>query len=97
MANRTQVRFSSMADIIKKSHVDLKGKQPKDLYERLHQMRSNGESALKDHKYEIAYIYFKRWQNTVDFIKNTEKNGKKHFSLLTSETEVGIISFFKFK
>ncbi|XP_033210008.1 ubiquitin carboxyl-terminal hydrolase 8-like isoform X3 [Belonocnema kinseyi] len=88
MAQVNQIRVSSMAELIKKSHVDLRGKKPKDVFDRLVLLRSNGDAALKEHQDEKAYIYFKRWQSSVDFIKNSEKNGKQFLSLLIAENQI---------
>ena len=89
MANAiTRINVSSISDLIKKSHVELKGRKPEDVFERLKPMLDKGESALRNGQEEVAYIYFKRWQTSVEFIKNNEKKERKFYSLLTSEEEV---------
>ncbi|XP_043462618.1 ubiquitin carboxyl-terminal hydrolase 8-like [Leptopilina heterotoma] len=90
MANtKSANRIQSIQDLNKKSQVNLSGFTLKNLFSKLNSVRDQGKEALKSHKEEEAYIYFRRWQNCVEHIKNSEnRSGKRIYSLLVSEKEV---------
>lgn len=78
----------SIQELNKTSYVNLTGKNPKNVFDRLSSLRNQGKEALKNKQEEKAYIFFRRWQSCVDYIKNQEKIGKKTYSLLVSEKDV---------
>lgn len=90
MANtKSENRIQSIQDLNKKSQVNFSSFTLKNLFNRLNSLRDQGKDALKHHKEEDAYIYFRRWQNCVEHIKNCEiKSGKRTYSFLVSEKDV---------
>ncbi|XP_051157632.1 ubiquitin carboxyl-terminal hydrolase 8 [Leptopilina boulardi] len=88
MANsRNENRIKSIQELNKTAQVNLVGRDPKNVFERLNSIRDQGKSALKQHKEEEAYIFFRRWQNCVEYIKNREKQKTKTFSFLVCEKD----------
>lgn len=82
MSDAANLKFTSVNDLIRKSKLDFKGKEPRYIYTRLPTMRERSDNAKKKGDDESAYILLRRWLDSVEWLKRTQdyKDGKSIYS-----------------
>lgn len=82
VVNLRKINCESINDLAEKAKINYNGKEPHNIYSRLPAMRQKSEAARKQGDDETAYIFLKRWLNSVEWIKRTRdyKAGKSIFS-----------------
>ncbi|KAM0731384.1 Ubiquitin carboxyl-terminal hydrolase 8 [Formica fusca] len=75
-------KINCINDLVRKAKINFSGMKPHSIYSRLPAMRQRSEAARKEGDDETAYIFLKRWLDSVEWIKNTRdyKNGKSIYS-----------------
>lgn len=61
-----------MDDLLKKAKIDFTNKRPKDVAERLKRMHDTAELSRKNGDVKHAFILFKRWMSSVEWIRKTK-------------------------
>ncbi|KAL6429093.1 hypothetical protein ACFW04_008107 [Cataglyphis niger] len=83
MSEVTNLRkINCVNDLVQIAKINFTGKEPHNIYARLPAMRQKSEAARKEGDDETAYIFLKRWLNSVEWIKKTRdyKAGKSIYS-----------------
>lgn len=91
VVNLRKINCESINDLAEKAKVNYNGKEPHNIYSRLPAMRQKSEAARKQGDDETAYIFLKRWLNSVEWIKKTRdyKAGKSIYSTNMTVDQVG--------
>ncbi|RLU22130.1 hypothetical protein DMN91_006510 [Ooceraea biroi] len=78
MPNGANLGYTCLNDLVKQARVNYAGKEPRSVYQRLPTMRQKFEVAKRNGDDETAYIFSKRWLDTVEWLKKTQdyKDGK---------------------
>lgn len=89
--NLHKINYESINDLAEKAKINYNGKEPHNIYSRLPAMRQKSETARKQGDDETAYIFLKRWLNSVEWIKKTRvyKAGKSIYSTNMTIDQVG--------
>ncbi|KYN02885.1 PREDICTED: ubiquitin carboxyl-terminal hydrolase 8-like [Cyphomyrmex costatus] len=81
MSNATNLMYTSINDLVQKAKINYTGKEPRNVYQRLPAMRQNSDLAKKQGDDEKAYIFLKRWLDSVEWLKRTHnKDGKSAYA-----------------
>lgn len=92
MSDVTNLRkINCVNDLVQIAKINFTGKEPHNIYARLPAMRQKSEAARKEGDDETAYIFLKRWLNSVEWIKKTRdyKAGKSIYSTNMTVDQVG--------
>lgn len=71
MSNTANLKYTRIADLVQKARVDVRGKDPRNVYSRLPSMRQKSDEARKAGDDENAYIMLQRWLEMVDWIRKS--------------------------
>lgn len=79
-----------MNELWQKSTIDFKHKAPREVAKRLQRMKIEGKVASDCGEYKKAFIFLKRWLNTITWIKTTKefKNDAAFFNQFFSTENV---------
>ncbi|XP_020293462.1 uncharacterized protein LOC109859531 [Pseudomyrmex gracilis] len=82
MSNTANLKYTCIADLVKKAKVNMAGKEPRSVNSRLPTMRQKSDDLRKEGDDENAYIMLQRWLETVEWIRKTTdyKNSKSVYS-----------------
>lgn len=72
-----KLQFNSMNDLIQKAKIDLVGKPPHKVYDRLPLMQKKSNEARQSGDDETAYIMLKRWLDTAEWLKRSQNYRSK--------------------
>lgn len=91
MSDVANLTYRCINDLLQVAKVNFTGKEPHNIYSRLSAMRKMSEEARNQGNDEKAYIYLKRWLNSVEWIKRTRdyKAGKSIYSTNMTVDQVG--------
>lgn len=71
MSNSANLKYTCIADLVKKAKVSLTKMEPRSVNSRLPTMRQKSDDARKEGDDENAYILLQRWLETVEWIRKT--------------------------
>ncbi|XP_012281573.1 ubiquitin carboxyl-terminal hydrolase 8 [Orussus abietinus] len=83
-------RCCSMSDLIKLTKVNIYNKTPSGVCKKLPSVKDRGEKAKKAGERKKAYVLFKRWLNTVEWLKKTReyKENEKLYTAYVPNTQI---------
>jgi len=95
MSNATNLTYTCVNDLLQKAKINFVGKEPRSVYQRLPAMRQISDQAKKDGDDETAYIFLKRWLDSVEWLRRTHnKDGKSAYatSMTVDQVRSGVSS-----
>ncbi|XP_011065993.1 PREDICTED: ubiquitin carboxyl-terminal hydrolase 8-like isoform X3 [Acromyrmex echinatior] len=79
--NMSNLKYTCINDLVQKAKINYVGKEPRFVYQRLHAMRESSDLAKKEGDDERAYIFLKRWLDSVEWLKRIHnKDGKSAYA-----------------
>jgi len=82
MFNKTNLRNTCINDLVQKANINYEKKKPRSVYDRLPNMQQKFEEAKKKGDDETAYIFLKRWLDTIEWLKKPHKGSESiHFNI----------------
>ena len=77
----SNLKYTCINDLVQKAKINYTGKEPRFVYQRLPAMRESSDLAKKEGDDEIAYIFLKRWLDSVEWLRRTHsKDGKSAYA-----------------
>ncbi|CAL1681665.1 unnamed protein product [Lasius platythorax] len=82
MSDLENLKYSCVNELVQAARINFTGKEPHNVYSRLPAMRKKFEAARNQGDDETAYIFLRRWLNSVEWIKKSReyKAGKSIYS-----------------
>lgn len=74
MSKALNLRFKSLKELRTTAYVNFDGKNLNHIYSRLPQMYDSALKSLEEGNQEKAFIYFRRWLDSMKWIKKKDKN-----------------------
>lgn len=91
MSDVENLKYGCVNELVQAARINFTGKEPHNVYSRLPAMRKKFEAARNQGDDETAYIFLRRWLNSVEWIKKSReyKAGKSIYSTNMTVDQVG--------